>query len=113
MLDTVITFDLEDVYFDPSEGGDDHPIWIARTLENCGLIGTFLFVGDKVRRLRKNGRSDVAKALARHSIGMHCNSNVHPTMPKYVADLDWHKGLEKVRADEQAFAKEFDEFSGR
>jgi hypothetical protein len=113
MLDTILTFDVEDVYFDPSEGGDDHPIWIAQTLDACGLTGTFLFVGDKVRRLKKNGRSDVVKALARHSIGMHVSSNVHPTMPEYTANMGWHEGLARVRAEEQAFATEFEEFFGR
>ena len=112
-LDVVLTFDVEDVYFDPCEGGDDHPIWIAKILETHGLTGTFLFVGDKVRRLKRNQRSDVAKALARHSIGMHVNSNMHPTIPEFTAPVDWDEGLKRVRADEKALAMEFEAFFGR
>ena len=113
MLDVLLTLDVEDVYFDPSEGGDDHPIWLAGIMETCGLTGTFLFVGDKVRRLKKNGRQDVAQAMAPHSIGMHTNSNVHPTMPEYTAEVDWFEGLARVRDDERTFASEFEEFFER
>ena len=93
MLDVILTFDVEDVYFDSSEGGDDHPIWIAEILEKHGLKGTFLFVGDKVRRLKKNGRYDVVKALEKHSVGMHTDTNVHPVMAEYTANMDWFEGL--------------------
>jgi hypothetical protein len=113
MIDVLLTLDVEDVYFDPSEGGDDHPVWMAKTLESFGMTGTFLYVGDKVRRLKENHRRDVAEAMTNHSIGMHVNSNAHPTMPEYTAETGWFEGLSKVREDEQAFAAEFEEFFGR
>ena len=72
----VLWFDTED-YIEPA--ADDAALRIATDLTNLGVRATFKVVGEKARTLELRGRSDVIRALARHSIGYH--SNYHSLQP--------------------------------
>jgi peptidoglycan/xylan/chitin deacetylase (PgdA/CDA1 family) len=100
-LDTVILFDVEDVFSPPELGNDDSIKELAEILEAEGLRGTFLFIADRAAQLAERGRSDVIAAVARHEIGLHTLSASHPCCPEYVADLEWEEGVEEVLRHER------------
>jgi len=91
-----LNFDVEDTVYPPEAGVDDIPGWLAETLTEVGLRGTFHVIGDKARSLRERGRNDVLAAISKHDIGIHTDSNDHPLVPEIVQDCEWAEGVEKL-----------------
>ncbi|NIM47930.1 MAG: hypothetical protein GTN78_14285 [Gemmatimonadales bacterium] len=96
-----IVFDVEDYTTPASEGLDDIPLWIAETMTEVGVRGTFFVIGEKARSLERRGRSDVIAAMARHDIGSHTNrGSIHPTVTEQLELAGWDDGVALMRAQE-------------
>ena len=68
---------------------------ICEIMEKHDIKVTFKIVGEKLRALKANGRSDVIEAMGRHDIGYHSNlHSVHPTISEFVGNLDWDEAEE-------------------
>jgi len=90
----VVTFDTEDYISPESERIDDIPKWLAETMTEEGVTGTFFVIGEKARSLEKRGRRDVIEAMAKHDIGSHTNfGSVHPTVTEELAEAGWDEGV--------------------
>lgn len=100
-----LNFDVEDVVYPPEAGVDDIPGWLARTLTETGLRGTFYVIGDKARSMLERGCRDVFALMAEHDIGIHTDSSRHPLVPEIVEDCGWADGVEKLVAYEQRAAE--------
>ena len=84
-------FDTEDFINDVS---DDIPSKICDIMERHDVKVTFKIVGEKLRALKANGRSDVIEAMGSHDIGFHSNlHSVHPTISEYIGNSDWDEGV--------------------
>jgi hypothetical protein len=89
----VVTFDTEDYITPEAEGIDDIPKWLAETMTEEGVTGTFFVIGEKARSLEKRGRRDVIAAMARHDIGSHTNfGSIHPTVTEKLETAGWVQG---------------------
>jgi len=51
---TILSFDVEDVYFPSKYCIDDIPGWLAEIMTGYKLRGTFHVMGEKARLLKKN-----------------------------------------------------------
>jgi len=89
-------FDVEDTLYPAEARTDDAPGWMAQTLSKAGLRGTFHVIGDKARAMVQRGRLDVLAAMAEHDIGLHTDSNNHPTVPEIVEGCGWADGVAKL-----------------
>ncbi len=74
----VVTFDTEDYVTPEAERIDDIPKWLAETMTEEGVTGTFFVIGEKARSLEKRGRRDVIAAMAQHDIGSHTELRLDP-----------------------------------
>ncbi len=93
----VICFDTEDYVTPPSERIDDIPRWLAETMTEEGVRGTFFVIGEKARSLERRGRVDVIRAMARHEIGSHTNAgSVHPTVTESLEKAGWDDGVGRM-----------------
>ncbi|HNQ35581.1 MAG TPA: hypothetical protein PKN80_05900 [bacterium] len=113
MTDIMLKFDVEDIYRPESEGGDDRIGWLAELLSEHGLRAQFLLIGDKYRRLIRNRRSDIARALEAHGVGTHTNSQFHPLLPERLESAGWERGVSLVLADERKAVEACRRFTGR
>lgn len=94
----VLWFDTED-YIDPV--ADDAALRIATDLTKLGVRATFKVVGEKARVLKSRGRTDVIRALSRHSIGYHSNfHSVHPTPAEYLRRFGYLEGADEFQRRE-------------
>ena len=99
----VICFDVEDYTSPESVGMDDIPKWIAETMTNVGVTGTFFVIGEKARSLEARGRRDVIEAMARHDIGSHTNfGSIHPTVTEILEHASFDAGVETMLENEGA-----------
>src|SRR5210317_1214782 len=90
----VVVFDVEDYISPVSEGVDDIPLWLAETMTEVGVTGTFFVIGEKARSLEERGRRDVIDAMAAHDIGSHTNlGSIHPTVTEILEYADWDQGV--------------------
>ena len=90
----VVTFDTEDYVTPESEHIDDIPKWLAETMTEEGVTGTFFVIGEKARSLEKRGRRDVIAAMAKHDIGSHTNfGSIHPTVTEELEKAGWDDGV--------------------
>ena len=97
----VVCFDVEDYTTPASEGIDEIPKWLAETMTEVGVTGTFFVIGEKARSLEKRGRLDVIEAMAKHDIGSHTNlGSIHPTVTERLEKLDWPSGVKRMLEDE-------------
>ena len=109
----VVNFDVEDYITPESEGIDDIPKWLAETMSEEGVTGTFFVIGEKARSLEKRGRRDVIAAMARHDIGSHTNyGSIHPTVTEQLEKADWENGVRQMFDQELAGAKELERIFG-
>ena len=107
----ILWFDTED-FITPES--DDIPRRIALLMSKHRVRVVFKIVGEKLRVLKKRGRSDVLSALARHDIGYHSNlHSVHPIMSEYVGNLGWKEGADEFEAREKSGHDEIKEAFGR
>ncbi|MFP4056286.1 MAG: hypothetical protein ACLF0G_05420 [Candidatus Brocadiia bacterium] len=88
-----LNFDVEDTVYPADAGIDAIPGWIAQTLTELGLRGTFHVIGDKARSMRQRGANPVIAAMTEHDIGIHTDSNNHPLVPELVQDAGWADGV--------------------
>ena len=103
----VVTFDTEDYITPESEHIDDIPKWLAETMTEEGVTGTFFVIGEKARSLEKRGRRDVIEAMAKHDIGSHTNfGSIHPTVTEELEKAGWDDGVRLMRDQESAGIKE-------
>lgn len=98
-----IVFDVEDYTTPSTEGIDDIPLWLAETMTEVGVIGTFFVIGEKARSLELRGRTDVISAMARHDIGSHTSrGSIHPTVTEQLESAGWENGVALMREQEAA-----------
>jgi peptidoglycan/xylan/chitin deacetylase (PgdA/CDA1 family) len=108
-----VTFDTEDYITPESEHIDDIPKWLAETMTEEGVTGTFFVIGEKARSLEKRGRRDVIAAMARHDIGSHTNfGSIHPTVTEELEKAGWVEGYTMMRDQERAGIQELERIFG-
>lgn len=96
-----VVFDVEDYTTPASEGLDDIPLWLAETMTDVGVKGTFFVIGEKARSLEQRGRTDVIAAMAQHDIGSHTNrGSIHPTVTEQLEQAGWDEGVALMREQE-------------
>jgi hypothetical protein len=94
MVDVIVSFDSED-FLTPEAA--DAELWWADALRQRGIRGSFQVVGEMVRTLQRQGRSDVIRALAGHEIGYHSNfHSLPPTHPPAVEHLSLSEAVAYV-----------------
>jgi peptidoglycan/xylan/chitin deacetylase (PgdA/CDA1 family) len=109
----VVTFDVEDYITPESEHIDDIPKWLAETMSEEGVTGTFFVIGEKARSLEKRGRRDVIAAMTKHDIGSHTNfGSIHPTVTEELEKADWAGGVQKMLEQESAGIRELERIFG-
>ena len=91
----VICFDVEDYTSPESVGMDEIPKWLAETMTDVGVTGSFFVIGEKARSLEARGRRDVIEAMARHDVGSHTNyGSIHPTVTEILEHASFDEGVE-------------------
>jgi len=91
-------FDTED-FITPET--DDVLLELTNILDQFGVKGSFCIVGEKVRTLKRRGRSDVLESLKRHDIAYQSNlHSVHPVISEYLKDKEWEEGVKEVKKRE-------------
>jgi hypothetical protein len=109
----VVTFDTEDTISPESEKIDDIPKWLAETMTEEGVTGTFFVIGEKARSLEARGRRDVIEAMARHDIGSHTNfGSIHPTVTERLEKAGWDDGVRLMFEQESAGIRELERIFG-
>jgi hypothetical protein len=109
----VVTFDTEDYISPEAEHIDDIPKWLAETMTDEGVTGTFFVIGEKARSLEKRGRRDVIAAMARHDIGSHTNfGSIHPTVTEELEKAGWDDGVQLMSEQESAGIRELERIFG-
>lgn len=109
----VVVFDVEDYISPVSEGVDDIPLWLAETMTEVGVTGTFFVIGEKARSLEERGRQDVIQAMAAHDIGSHTNlGSIHPTVTEILEYADWDQGVLAMLENESAGFDELERIFG-
>jgi len=109
----VVVFDVEDYISPESEGVDDIPLWLAETMHEVGVTGTFFIIGEKARSLEARGRQDVIDAMASHDIGSHTNyGSIHPTVTEILEWADWDEGVMAMLENESAGFDELERIFG-
>jgi len=99
----VVTFDTEDYITPEAERIDDIPKWLAETMTEEGVTGTFFVIGEKARSLERRGRRDVIDAMARHDIGSHTSlGSIHPTVTEQLEKTGWEDGVSLMGPQEGA-----------
>ena len=93
-LPTALCFEVEDIV-DPQS--DDVALWTAQILAECGLAGSFMLVGERVRQWDRRGRRDVIEALKRHHLAYHTTwHSIHPTTTEICLDKDFAQGMDAL-----------------
>jgi peptidoglycan/xylan/chitin deacetylase (PgdA/CDA1 family) len=109
----VVNFDVEDYTTPASEGIDDIPKWLAETMSEEGVTGTFYVIGEKARSLEARGRRDVIAAMARHDIGSHTNlGSIHPTVAEVLEKAGWEDGVAAMLEREAAGFRDLERIFG-
>lgn len=109
----VVVFDVEDYISPESEGVDDIPLWLAETMTEVGVTGTFFVIGEKARSLEERGRRDVIEAMASHDIGSHTNlGSIHPTVTEILEYKDWDQGVQDMLENESVGFDELERIFG-
>lgn len=109
----VVVFDVEDYISPESEGVDDIPLWLAETMTEVGVTGTFFVIGEKARSLEERGRRDVIEAMASHDIGSHTNlGSIHPTVTELLEFASWDHGVQMMLQNEALGVDELERIFG-
>jgi len=108
-----VVFDVEDYISPESEGVDEIPKWLAETMTEVGVTGTFFVIGEKARSLEERGRQDVIEAMAAHDIGSHTNlGSIHPTVTEILEYADWDQGVQMMLENESVGFDELERIFG-
>lgn len=87
---------------------------VAELLTSLGLRATFCVVGELARRLDREGRGDVLRALEPHDIGLHTDlHSVHPTTCEALEGLDWDDGVEVMLGQNRPGVEAIERVFGR
>jgi hypothetical protein len=98
-----VVFDVEDYISPESDSVDNIPRWLAETMSEVGVTGTFFVIGEKARSLEVRGRQDVIGAMAAHDIGSHTNfGSIHPTVTEILEYASWDEGVVAMLENESA-----------
>jgi peptidoglycan/xylan/chitin deacetylase (PgdA/CDA1 family) len=109
----VVTFDTEDYVTPEAERIDDIPKWLAETMTEEGVTGTFFVIGEKARSLERRGRRDVIAAMARHDIGSHTDrGSIHPTVTEQLEKAGWADGVRRMLEQESAGIEDLERIFG-
>ncbi len=109
----VICFDVED-FITPGEYIDDVAKWLAETLTEENMTGTFFVSGEKARAIERSGRADVISALAKHEIGSHTNfGSMHPTITEFLENMEWQSGVDSMKQREGIAIKDIEKIFGK
>jgi hypothetical protein len=108
-----VVFDVEDYISPVSENVDEIPLWLAETMTEVGVTGTFFVIGEKARSLEARGRQDVIAAMAAHDIGSHTNlGSIHPTVTEILEHADWDQGVVTMLENESTGFDEMERIFG-
>ena len=108
-----VVFDVEDYISPVSENVDEIPLWLAETMSEVGVTGTFFVIGEKARSLEARGRQDVIAAMAAHDIGSHTNlGSIHPTVTEILEYADWDQGVVTMLENESTGFEELERIFG-
>ncbi len=108
-----VVFDVEDYISPVSENVDEIPLWLAETMTEVGVTGTFFVIGEKARSLEERGRQDVIAAMASHDIGSHTNlGSIHPTVTEILEYADWDQGVQVMLENESIGFEELERIFG-
>ena len=87
---------------------DDAALEVAKLFTSCGVRGSFCLTGEKCRTLAARGRTDVARALLPHALGLHTDTHsFHPTTMELLETVSYAEGCELALQSE---SKGFDAF---
>jgi len=108
-----VVFDVEDYISPEADRVDDIPLWLAETMTEVGVTGTFFVIGEKARSLEERGRQDVIEAMAAHDIGSHTNlGSIHPTVTEILEYADWDQGVQAMLENESLGFEELERIFG-
>jgi hypothetical protein len=108
-----VVFDVEDYISPVSDSVDEIPLWLAETMSEVGVTGTFFVIGEKARSLESRGRQDVIAAMAAHDIGSHTNfGSIHPTVTEILEYAAWDAGVVAMLENESAGFEELERIYG-
>jgi hypothetical protein len=108
-----VVFDVEDYISPVSDSVDEIPKWLAETMTEVGVTGTFFVIGEKARSLEERGRQDVIEAMAKHDIGSHTNlGSIHPTVTEILEYADWDQGVQAMLENESVGFEELERIFG-
>jgi len=108
-----VVFDVEDYISPEADSVDEIPMWLAETMTEVGVTGTFFVIGEKARSLEERGRQDVIKAMAAHDIGSHTNfGSIHPTVTEILEYADWDQGVQVMLENESPGFEELERIFG-
>jgi len=108
-----VVFDVEDYISPESDSVDEIPLWLAETMTEVGVTGTFFVIGEKARSLEERGRQDVIEAMAAHDIGSHTNlGSIHPTVTEILEFADWDMGVQAMLENESVGFEELERIFG-
>lgn len=108
-----VVFDVEDYISPVSDSVDEIPRWLAETMTEVGVTGTFFVIGEKARSLEERGRRDVIEAMAAHDIGSHTNlGSIHPTVTEILEYADWDHGVQLMLENESPGFDELERIFG-
>lgn len=108
-----VVFDVEDYITPVADSVDEIPKWLAETMTEVGVTGTFFVIGEKARSLEARGRQDVIAAMAAHDIGSHTNyGSIHPTVTEILENADWDQGVMAMLENESAGFEELERIFG-
>lgn len=108
-----VVFDVEDYISPQSEDVDGISLWLAETMSEVGVTGTFFVIGEKARSLEARGRQDVIAAMAAHDIGSHTNlGSIHPTVTEILEYADWDQGVVTMLENESIGFDELERIFG-
>jgi hypothetical protein len=108
-----VVFDVEDYISPVADSVDNIPLWLAETMTEVGVTGTFFVIGEKARSLEERGRQDVIAAMASHDIGSHTNfGSIHPTVTEILEKADWDQGVMVMLENESVGFDELERIFG-
>ena len=108
-----VVFDVEDYISPVADSVDEIPLWLAETMTEVGVTGTFFVIGEKARSLEERGRQDVIEAMASHDIGSHTNlGSIHPTVTEILEYADWDQGVQAMLENESIGFEELERIFG-
>lgn len=110
-IKVMLWFDVED-FITPE--ADDALLALINMMDSLGIRGSLKIVGEKIRVLKKRGRTDILEKLAGHEICYHTESHsVHPTQTEYLHDMGFAEGAMEFERRERKGFEDVQEICGQ